>query len=197
MDYQKHYALLMSRTLGRVKGERYYEEHHVIPRCMGGSNAKSNLVLLTAEEHYVAHQLLVKMNPTHRGLIYAANSLTAGSTQTIRNNKLYGWIKKKFQERNCKENHPMFGKNHSEESRKKMSVSRSGDKNPMFGITHDAQARIKISKAHKGRVITDTWKKRISEGTKGAKNHRFGVKMSEESKQKMRATVLAKKGEIE
>ena len=39
----------------------YYEKHHIVPRSMGGSNKKSNLVDLTAREHYVCHRLLTKM----------------------------------------------------------------------------------------------------------------------------------------
>jgi len=35
---------------------------------MGGSNAKSNLVLLTAKEHFIAHKLLVRIYPSVRGL---------------------------------------------------------------------------------------------------------------------------------
>jgi hypothetical protein len=44
----------------RKKGETYYETHHIQPESLGGSNDKSNLVLLTAREHYIAHFLLYK-----------------------------------------------------------------------------------------------------------------------------------------
>jgi hypothetical protein len=39
----------------------YYEKHHIIPRSLGGSNKKENLVLLTAKEHFICHLLLTKM----------------------------------------------------------------------------------------------------------------------------------------
>lgn len=29
----------------------YYEKHHILPRCLGGKNYNSNLVLLTPKEH--------------------------------------------------------------------------------------------------------------------------------------------------
>lgn len=35
--------------------------HHIVPRCMGGSNDAENLVLLTYKEHRICHQLLIKM----------------------------------------------------------------------------------------------------------------------------------------
>lgn len=40
----------------------YYELHHIIPRCCGGTNAKSNLVLLTLYEHLQAHWLMYLEN---------------------------------------------------------------------------------------------------------------------------------------
>lgn len=39
----------------------YYERHHIIPNSLGGSDDKTNLVLLTSREHFVCHVLLPKM----------------------------------------------------------------------------------------------------------------------------------------
>lgn len=51
-----------AKEQNRAKGgDVYYESHHVIPRCMGGSNHKENLVLLTAKEHLMCHAFLVRM----------------------------------------------------------------------------------------------------------------------------------------
>ena len=94
MNYNKHYAILIERAKTRVL-EEYTEKHHIIPRCLGGTNKKTNLVKLTPEEHYVAHQLLVKMYPKEHKLVYAANMMTVASSTTTRNNKIYGWLKKK------------------------------------------------------------------------------------------------------
>ena len=94
MNYQKHYDALMNRAKNRLL-EGYYETHHIIPRCMGGKNDADNLVDLTAEEHYVAHQLLVKIYPDNSKLVYAANMMTMSSSDNVRNNKLYAWIRKK------------------------------------------------------------------------------------------------------
>jgi len=38
-----------------------FQTHHVIPRCMGGSNNNENLVVLTYKEHRLCHRLLIKM----------------------------------------------------------------------------------------------------------------------------------------
>ena len=71
------------------------ETHHIIPRCSGGSDTKDNLVDLTPEEHYIAHQLLVKIYPNNKRLIHAAIMMTVNSNNQLRNNKLYGWLRRK------------------------------------------------------------------------------------------------------
>lgn len=38
----------------------YTEQHHIIPKSMGGNNAKSNLVRLSYRKHFLAHWLLIK-----------------------------------------------------------------------------------------------------------------------------------------
>lgn len=96
MDYKKHYDLLIERARARqLTG--YVERHHIIPRCIGGTDDKFNLVELTPEEHYVAHQLLVKMYPDIDGLVYAATKMTVASKTVKRNNKRYGWLKRRYQ----------------------------------------------------------------------------------------------------
>lgn len=95
MDYQKHYNLLCERAKNRTITD-YTERHHIVPKCLGGSNDKENLVFLTPEEHYVAHQLLTKIYPNHRGLVWAAIQMTGHSKTEQRNNKLYGWLRRKY-----------------------------------------------------------------------------------------------------
>lgn len=52
-----------ARSEYRYKGDgTYYELHHIIPRCCGGTNAKSNVVLLTLSEHLQAHYFLAVEN---------------------------------------------------------------------------------------------------------------------------------------
>lgn len=38
-----------------------YEKHHIIPKSLGGSNKKENIVVLTPREHCLAHIILAKM----------------------------------------------------------------------------------------------------------------------------------------
>lgn len=57
----------------RVKGgEEYYELHHIVPVFLGGTNDKSNLILLTLYEHVLAHYLLAIENENNKK-VYAGN----------------------------------------------------------------------------------------------------------------------------
>lgn len=38
-----------------------FQSHHIIPKCLGGTDHPDNLVLLTYKEHRVCHCLLIKM----------------------------------------------------------------------------------------------------------------------------------------
>lgn len=91
MNYQRIYDSIVQRAKTRNL-EEYCEVHHIIPRCLGGSNETENLVRLTPEEHYLAHQLLVKIHPESDSLVRAAAMMVANRPS----NKLYGWLRRKF-----------------------------------------------------------------------------------------------------
>lgn len=96
MNYQKIYDNLIRRGKDRILPSFVYrEKHHIIPKCLGGLNNLDNLVELTAEEHYVAHQLLVKLHPSNKRVIHAAVIMTWNLKGKRRNNKEYAWLKKK------------------------------------------------------------------------------------------------------
>lgn len=58
--YTFWYNNIIHRGKNRVK-EGYMEKHHIVPKSLGGTNTKDNLVYLTAKEHYICHLLLTKM----------------------------------------------------------------------------------------------------------------------------------------
>ena len=64
MNYQKIYDALVQkrRENPAIKTEPGTVEcHHILPKSLGGSNDKSNIVNLTPKEHFVAHHLLWKI----------------------------------------------------------------------------------------------------------------------------------------
>jgi hypothetical protein len=53
------------------------EEHHIIPKCMGGKDLSDNLVKLSPREHFICHWILIKIvsDPKHaRNLRYALHT---------------------------------------------------------------------------------------------------------------------------
>lgn len=80
MDYLKIYNNLIQKAQTRVEIIGYKERHHSIPKCMGGSNEKGNLVSLTAKEHFIAHLLLTKIYPHHDKILLAFNIMLNGAS---------------------------------------------------------------------------------------------------------------------
>lgn len=94
MNYTTIYNNLIQRAVNRSL-DGYRERHHIIPRCLGGNDTNENLVDLTPEEHYIAHLLLMKIYPENNSLTHAAVMMTVKGKNQIRNNKLYGWVRRK------------------------------------------------------------------------------------------------------
>jgi 5-methylcytosine-specific restriction endonuclease McrA len=59
--YSKWYNSIIQAAISRNLVLSYSEKHHIIPKSLGGTNQHSNLVTLTAREHYICHMLLTKM----------------------------------------------------------------------------------------------------------------------------------------
>ena len=63
-------------TRGRFNcGDEYHERHHIVAKCMGGTDDEENLIDLFAREHFEAHRLLALENPGNIKLIYAWNCM--------------------------------------------------------------------------------------------------------------------------
>jgi len=80
MDYQKIYNQIIERAKERIL-EGYKEKHHILPKCLGGSNDKNNLVELTAREHFLCHRLLCEIYPKNDKLWYALFLMAIGKNR--------------------------------------------------------------------------------------------------------------------
>lgn len=62
--YTKIYYRIVNRAIERnhiKKPHDGYQQHHIVPRCIGGTDESTNLAVLTFKEHRVCHCLLIKM----------------------------------------------------------------------------------------------------------------------------------------
>jgi hypothetical protein len=200
MDYAKHYERLIARARGRAL-TGYSERHHILPRCLSGDDSPSNLVDLTPEEHYVAHQLLVKMHPRNGRLVHAAVLMSTRCS----GNKAYGWLRRRHSQqiaRNLVGNQHTLGYRHTDEAKRKISERHLGARRPdstreklrqaAIGNTRGlgkklpeftAEHREKLSAAKRGRTLSPEHCAAIAEAHRGKKSP--GRKLSEEHKIKL------------
>lgn len=171
MDYKKIYENLILHGKSRELSE-YKERHHIIPKCMGGGDTADNLVDLTPEEHYVAHQLLVKIYPTNRKLLYAVMMMSAGTEYVKRNNKQYGWLKRKFSIQQSGDNH-IFIRNPAVKQKNQdyMRSEQNPGKNQPKGKDH-----WKYGIPFDSNCLTDDGRKILAEKMRGEKNPCAGIK---------------------
>lgn len=146
MNYLKIYEQIITnaKSLPRKKKNGiYYEKHHIIPKCLGGTNDNENLVLLTAREHFLCHKLLHKGYPTNRQLFYAYDCMTmrVGERDIKLSSKEFQYIKemkskmndKNSISENCRRRYKevMPGRKLSEEHKRKISENSGSRGVPM------------------------------------------------------------------
>lgn len=206
MNYRRIYDSLIIRGLNRPRENGvYYERHHILPRCMGGGNNKENLVYLTAREHFVVHQLLVKIYPKVHELVFAVHMMTVDNGGGRINNREYDWLKTRYSKATSDK---FKGRKVSEETRKRMSeaaklrMNRPEEKERVSrqntGRKHTEESKMKIGLSSKSRKRSEESIKKQSERMTGKKHSketlekirkaaskRRGVPMSEDVKRKM------------
>lgn len=164
MNYKKHYLnLVNSRKLlnrEKFKGE-YFEKHHILPKCFGGTNSKDNLVLLTAREHFIAHLLLIEMyeGKDKSKMTFAFFRMTQINFQQkrLRSSRAVELAKKLITQNCSGSNSSFFGKTHSAETREKTRI-RMLTANPQKGkVSHRKGTK---------QVCTEEQRKNLSEAMK-------------------------------
>ena len=86
MNYFLAYQRLIAKAKARVCPEGYVERHHILPKALNGSDDSSNLVALTAKEHFVAHVLLAKI---YGGIMWQAVIVMKGGKNRYCNSRLF------------------------------------------------------------------------------------------------------------
>jgi hypothetical protein len=165
----------------------YKEVHHILPKSFGGSNDKSNLVELTAREHFLVHLLLCKftIGKEKHKMLYAFNAMryikSKGRDYKI-NSKIAQNLRSQLR--------------HSKETKLKMSESQKGNKY-CLGFKHTKESRLKMSNAQKGnkkavgntnnlgRKFSKETRLKMSKARMGNKNA-LGLIHSEEFKERIK-----------
>jgi HNH endonuclease len=99
--YTIWYHLIIDNARSRTLSQGVYIEcHHIIPRSLGGTDDSSNLVKLTAREHFICHLLLTKMveGNSRRAMSYALWGMMNQKNSyqdryIINNSKLYEYAR--------------------------------------------------------------------------------------------------------
>ncbi len=141
-------------TRGRFGcGDEYHESHHIVPRCMGGEDNKENLIDLFAREHFIAHKLLAQENPDNDNLSFAWTCMAFLKNDYHKRYELtpeeYEVAKKKLSKIIAKANASRVW---SEESKQKLSNTISGENHPWFGRQHTEETKRKLSEINKSRM---------------------------------------------
>lgn len=115
MNYKWHYDRLIETRKNRDPEEgKYYEKHHIVPKSMGGDNATSNMVKLTAREHFLAHWLLWRIHRNRQMACAFAYLCGSFSIKEIKMKSSRGYEEAKLS---------MINTSCSEKTRKRMSVN--------------------------------------------------------------------------
>jgi ribosomal protein L37AE/L43A len=188
VNYQKLYNLIVeqAKNADRKKGlEIYYESHHIIPKCLGGTDKKENLVLLTAKEHFLCHKLLVEIYPSNSKLLYAlwgmSNQKNAKQKSRYQGSaREYERVRKVVGELISKLN---SGRIHTKESNERRSRALTGVPKPniskaLTGIKRPYQSVRQVGKGNPnygkvgamlGKVHTEEAKSKVKESKKQIK----------------------------
>ena len=181
--YSKWYNSIIDNAQKRNwnKVDFYVEKHHIVPRCLGGTDDKNNLVTLTAREHFICHLLLTKITSGQEKYkmisAYSKMFSSGKDNQRYKPNSRFFEMSKKLSSEMMKENNPTRLKS----VRDKMILNNWSKKE------NSEEIRQKISKSKMGvkLKLTDEQRKKRSNNILGDKNVMYGKTHTDEVKQKL------------
>lgn len=158
--YTKVYWSIITRATTRVN-TGYVEKHHIIPKCLGGTNKKSNIVELTPKEHYLCHRLLTKMTigVDKNKMVYAWWAMTVHTSKYTNGNR-YVVTGKSYETARNEYRKLVTGIPKSKKHREKLGKY---ERTPEIRKAISDSRKAQIGKQHR----TDDTKKRIGERQKG------------------------------
>lgn len=179
MNYSRIYSEFIADRRAKPVPFGYVENHHALPRSLGGDDSKSNMISLSAGDHYFAHLLLAKIHG--KGMwnalwLMAQTGSTASGRGVLSKRHTYEAVKKRMAEAMTGKNNPFYGKKHSAETRKRISEI-------SFAMSDETKA--KMSKAAKCKVVSNKTRQKMSESFSGSGNSFYGKAHTQETKDKI------------
>jgi hypothetical protein len=174
MNYQLIYDQIINTAKQQIRDKKisYFEKHHIIPYCISADDSNTNLVLLTAREHFICHQLLIKIYPENTKLHYAFWLMciyTSSNQKRIKpTSRTFDTIKSKIQIIQ-REKRITYNKNNPRNGSLNgmFGSCRTGTENPFFGKTHSNETKRIIGLKNKEHIWTDAEKQRLKDSWKG------------------------------
>ena len=183
--YKTWHDSIINRAKNREKvcGE-YYEFHHIIPKCCGGTDDVSNTVYLTAKEHVLVHKLLHEIYPKCPGIAEAVNAMALNKKGGREGEKRFSTREIAYYREQAAKAHrgrkmpEGFGQKIAEANRKRIVSNNQRQKmsNYMKNRKRDMDYLLNQSKGHKGQKawnkgvpMTDEQKAKLSSIRKGKK----------------------------
>lgn len=167
MNYIRLYNSIIVNAKFREKPDCYCEKHHIVPKCLGGTNEESNLVILTAREHFIVHHLLYKIYPNNNKIFFALSAMNMVKRWNNSSVERYKpkLTSKQYEQLRIKRSifvSKFFkGKQKSKEHCK--HISEAVKRNPRK-LTEEQ--RKNLSNSLKKVVHTPEWNKKVSDGVK-------------------------------
>jgi hypothetical protein len=189
MNYEKIYDSIIDHAKSRTTLTELFDKHHIIPRSMGGSDGKSNIVKLTLREHFVCHLLLAKIHGG--GMLHAALMLSSFGRYGSRH---YKWVRERYiKERLIGDNNPARRFPCTDRKRK---LNSEGSKDRKWVNDGTDSTMAKGDRLHQllsegwrlGRLRTESLIEGAKRGGKLSGGYNKGVPMSEESKKHLSET---------
>ena len=183
--YTRWYYNIITRAQERsITG--YTERHHIIPRSLGGGNTKSNLVNLTAREHFICHWLLTKFTDGNNKekMIYALHRMQGQNKyhnryETKITARVYEHVRIQHAQIHSKNMKGCVAWNKGLTKETSESVAKMGQKSDNFvpwnkGILAPSISAGKTGKKRK--PVTDTWLSNMSKANAGQIPWNKGIK---------------------
>ena len=163
INFNRYLKLIEFAKTQQFTAEEHFESHHIVPRSMGGSNKKTNIVRLTARMHYIAHLLLWKAF-RNRSMCFAFHIFNSSMgnihQQRSRRSKIFSEHRREFAEYLSI---LQRGKKQSRETIKKRVDKNTGKKRPQDAVRITAEKNT-------GKTRTEKTCEKISESLKKSKN---------------------------